>query len=190
MTAPSVVNGRTLLVALLAATTLVVGACSSDDDSASEATTTAAPSSTTIGDSSGAAASTSVADATTDSAAETVETVAPEGDDTAKSPTSLLPAKSGVPENPANNSKGEPITLDETALLACAQNQFAWVELKQGATKAASTSLAVAAERAGASAVPEIKQSAATLRTAASSGSPGTEVDRFLALCVDRGFEY
>jgi hypothetical protein len=104
--------------------------------------------------------------------------------------TTPLPAHSGVPTQPVSNSQGQPIVLDETALLACAKDQIAGVEFRQHDSAGAAASLTIAAERAAASAVPEVKAAAGSLRTAAVSGSPQDDVDGFLALCTQRGFEY
>ncbi|MFN8050389.1 MAG: hypothetical protein U0Q22_03045 [Acidimicrobiales bacterium] len=171
----------------LVAVTLTVG-CSDDSADRADATTTVAPTTAVPR----TTTTTTVPGATT--APVVTTTTAPpattEAPAASKSTTSLLPARSGLPSVAPKNSKGQPILLDETALLACAQDQIASVSLKQGASNSAATALTLAAQRAEASAVAEVKASAASLRAAAASGSPQAEVDRFLALCVDRGFEY
>lgn len=101
----------------------------------------------------------------------------------------LAPAESGLPAGSPTNSRGAAITLDETALLACANNQFAWVFLRQGDRPRAEASLTVAAARAEASAIAEIASQAVQLRTAATATEPGATVDAFLDLCTQRGFE-
>ena len=104
--------------------------------------------------------------------------------------TSLLKAASGLGEVLAKNSQGDDIRLDETALLACAQNQIAWVELQRDAPAAAAEALGIAAERAKASSVADVSDSAGALSSAASNKSPQRTVDTFLKLCTDHGFEY
>lgn len=103
---------------------------------------------------------------------------------------SLRPAGSGLPEELSRNSRREPIALDETALLACAKNQIAFVELQRSDPEAAARELAAAAQRAAASAVPEVREAAASLETAATAADPSATVLAFLGTCTARGFEY
>lgn len=172
-------------VALGALAVAVAGGCADDAtergaDAVEESTTTAAePSTTTAGAS--AATSTPVAPATGD---------APEPTAAPGSSTSLLPASSGLPEVLSVNSRGEKVRLDETALLACANNQIAWVSLQTDDVAEADRVLAIAAARAEASAVPEVSGRAADLVAASEGRRRAATVDDFLELCVERGFEY
>ncbi len=95
-----------------------------------------------------------------------------------------------MPDEPPLNEAGLPITIDETAQLACANNQFAWVALQQDDPAAASEELGIAAQRASASAVPEVASYAADLAGAMDSNDPLVVVEGFLDLCVAHGFEY
>ncbi|MDH4148687.1 MAG: hypothetical protein OEY23_26335 [Acidimicrobiia bacterium] len=96
-----------------------------------------------------------------------------------------------MPDTPFVNERGERIGLDETALLACANNQFAWVALLQGNRDTADPELATAATRAAASLVPEVAALAPELRAAAARGDDEARAtaQRFLDLCRERGFE-
>jgi hypothetical protein len=101
----------------------------------------------------------------------------------------LSPAASGLPEVLATNSHDVPIALDETALLACANNQIAWVDLQRGDEQSAANYLSIAATRAAASAVQEVAAQASALESATRSFDRAV-VDGFLSLCTERGFEY
>jgi hypothetical protein len=104
-------------------------------------------------------------------------------------PTTLAPAQVGLPEFPARNAAGETIVLDETALLACAGAQIAWVHRGEEATAEARAVLGEAALRAAASAVGVIAGFAPALETAAAGGDLDV-VDAVLSACTARGFAY
>ena len=185
----------------MALSLVALGACSDDTKSASSTTTTAASSTTDGGSTTTAAGASTVVPDDAGAAATTAPVTAADVATTAPSTTTkkaskstattaLLPASTGLPPVLSKNSQGVDIKLDETALLACAQNQIAWVALQSGSADEASAALDIAAQRAAASAVPEVKSSATTLREASTSSSPRAEVDRFLAFCVASGFEY
>lgn len=90
----------------------------------------------------------------------------------------------------ATNSRGIEITLDDPALLACAQNQLAWAALRHDGAGNPADALDLAADHAESSTVAEVKAEAPGLRSAADGKDRDAVVDRFLALCVSNGFEY
>jgi len=90
----------------------------------------------------------------------------------------------------ATNSRGVEITLDDPALLACAQNQLAWAALRHDGAGNPADALDLAADHAESSAVAEVKAEAPQLRSAADGKDRDVTVDRFLELCVSNGFEY
>lgn len=97
---------------------------------------------------------------------------------------------SELPERWSRNSRGAEVRLDEAALLACANDQFAWVELESDAPDAASDWLAVAAARARQSKVDAVASRANDLAAAWKDPVANRRVvDEFLALCLERGFE-
>lgn len=100
----------------------------------------------------------------------------------------LAPARVGLPPVLEKNEAGTGIALDETALLACANNQFAWVALQQSQNEGAATEFGRAAARAQASAVPEVLAQAPVLQGAMASGDPLAVATGFLELCKARGF--
>ncbi len=102
----------------------------------------------------------------------------------------LAPAGVGVPEVPPLNEAGLPITIDETAQLACANSQFAWVALQQDDPSGATEELAVASQRAAASAVTAVSAYSDDLAGAMATNDPLVIVEAFLDLCVANGFEY
>jgi len=124
-------------------------------------------------------------DAVVAGVAATAETVPVDTD-----PNDLTPADVGVPDEPALNTLDEPITLDETGVLACANNQVAWVAQQEGQGDVVVDKLELAAERAEISAVASVRSSTKSLRAAAKSSTPMPEIERFLKVCTDRGFEY
>lgn len=164
---------------------MVAASGCSDDAPERGADTTAAATSSTAVDS-GA----ETADGATTTVAAASETTAAPAEDAAPRPTTLEPVSSGLPEVLSENSRGEKIRLDETALLACANNQIAWVALQQDDVAEAERVLAIAAERARTSAVPEISSAADALAAAAEGERRTATVDDFLEVCVERGFEY
>ena len=85
------------------------------------------------------------------------------------------------------NDKGDPIRLDETASLACANAEFARDDLRNGDRTAAATDLAAAADRAKPSAVAEIANRAEKMRSALSAAEPLVVVEDFLATCQAKG---
>ena len=111
---------------------------------------------------------------------------------TVRSPTttSLRPASAGLPEVRSLNSRHEPIELDETALLACANNQIAFVSLQRSDTATATRELVAASLRAKDSDVGDVSAASNGLMVAATSADPSPTVLAFLGLCTDHGFEY
>ncbi|NLA35766.1 MAG: hypothetical protein GX868_08755 [Actinobacteria bacterium] len=102
----------------------------------------------------------------------------------------LEPLAVALPERWTRNSRGAELRLDDAALLACANNQFAWVDLRARNIESAAAWLGVAAVRADQSLVAEIKASAAALAAAAlDAGSGQAIVEEFLTVCTERGFE-
>lgn len=186
----------TLAVAL--ATVALAAGCSDDDPtgstaSADRSTATVADASSTSVPAEGddPAAPDATTDATSDATADAPEPpIDPSPPQPPGASTSLLEASSGLPDELIENSRGEKIRLDETALLACANNQMAWVALRTGDGAEAARVLGIAAQRAEASAVAEVKAAAAELGAAAEGQRRRAVVDDFLELCVDRGFEY
>lgn len=157
----------------------------SDESPERGAGTTAEVTSSTVADAGAATAD----ESTTTVAGASATTAAPAPTD-APPPTALEPVSSGLPEVLSENSRGEKIRLDETALLACANNQIAWVALQQDDVAEADRVLAIAAERARTSAVPEISSAADALLAASEGDRRAGTVDDFLEVCVERGFEY
>lgn len=196
---------RLSVAATIVALCLGATACSDDaDDASADRSTTTEAGVTTSGadagaESDGAPVTDPGAPDTTDPAAPADGDASPTTDaprTTAKpagsagATTSLLPAASGLPEVLTKNSQGQDIALDETALLACAQNQIAWVALEQESPAEAADALRIASDRAADSAVDEVKAASAGLDAAADGTERRATVDDFLALCVARGFEY
>ena len=101
----------------------------------------------------------------------------------------LAPAATALPKIPQKNSEGDPIKLDETGLLACSLNQFAWVALESGNTETLKPDLLDASARAKASAVAKMKSYAPKLEAAATAANPKPLVDEVLAFCTGLGFE-
>ncbi len=134
---------------------------------------------------------TTVTSTTTSSPASTTAVVPPTiGEPPPTNAETLPPASVGLPEEPPINEAGDPITLDETALLACAHAQFAWVSLQADDVAAADLEIAGAATRAEASAVPAVVALADDLRDASTSGDRLVPVQGLLDTCVANGFEY
>jgi hypothetical protein len=100
----------------------------------------------------------------------------------------LPPAKVGLPAVLPKNEAGAAIALDETALLACANTQFAAVALAQSQPEVAAAEFARAAARAQQSAVVEVAAAAPTLAAAMAAGNPAQVSAGFLDLCRGRGF--
>jgi len=105
-------------------------------------------------------------------------------------PIALAPADIGLPAEPLRNSIEEPISLDETGLLACANDQLALIEHEQGDRSKVAGYLQIAVKRAEVSAVSDIKASASKLRGAMASLDPVPPMEAFLELCYRHGFEY
>jgi hypothetical protein len=101
----------------------------------------------------------------------------------------LLPAGEHVPAVPPKNGADEPVTLDETALLACASAQFAWVAMQAGNDGEVDTDLGVAAIRAGESSVRAVATQSEPLARAVDISNPLPVIEKFLELCTDNGFE-
>lgn len=107
-----------------------------------------------------------------------------------RTPSPPLPAASRtLPGRPQLNSAGNAVTLDETALLACAHSQFAWVALQDGDPERATSELASAALRAEASSVSEVAGRAAALGKAGAGPGLEAQLTNFLDLCRRRGWE-
>lgn len=85
------------------------------------------------------------------------------------------------------NDKGDPIRLDETASLACANAEFARDDLRNGNRDGALSSLSAAADRAKPSAVKEISSRAEKMRSALSAADPLAVVEDFLVTCQAKG---
>ena len=114
----------------------------------------------------------------------------------ASDPVTGVPLADGLPASWTTNSRGVEVRLDEAALLACANNQFAWVDLRSQNVEGAAAWLGVAAVRADQSHVAAVNAAAVPLATASLEiGAVGTTaetraiVEEFLASCVERGFE-
>lgn len=189
---------------------VIAGACSSDDSADSDEAPTSTVADVNLpametdpveGDD-GTAEPTPTTEAATDPSVDAV------ADDTATDRTALDAVKStavdpvtgtpvtelelvaaGLPETWSRNSLGVEIRLDEAALLACANNQFAWVELQSSNAEAASGWLAVAAVRADQSEVAPVKAVANELATASQNPAGAAIVDSFLTMCTERGFQ-
>lgn len=102
----------------------------------------------------------------------------------------LEPLADALPTSWTRNSRGVEVRLDEAALLACANNQFAWVDLRSQNADGAAAWLGVAAVRADQSLVAEVMSAANALAAASlDPGSAQAVVDEFLAVCTERGFE-
>jgi hypothetical protein len=105
-----------------------------------------------------------------------------------QSPPPTKAAKVGVPPIGEDiNDKGDPIRLDETASLACANAEFARDDLRNGNIDSAIANLKAAADRARPSAVGELAGRADAIRTAVESGKALAVVEAFIAECVARG---
>ena len=189
---------------------VVAGACSSDDGADGDDTST-----TTVADvnlpametdpvegDDGTAEPTPTTDAPTDpsvdavtEAAATEQTALDAVKSSAVDPVTGTPVTelelvaAGLPATWSRNSLGVEIRLDEAALLACANNQFAWVDLQSSNAEAASGWLAVAAVRADQSEVAPVKAVANELATASQNPTGAAIVDSFLSLCTERGFQ-
>lgn len=100
----------------------------------------------------------------------------------------LPPAKVGVPAIRNRNERNQPIELDESASLACASAQFAWVALLEGDRPRAETELAVTIARAEVSEVTEVATGAAPLKAAAEAPNLQAKVETFLKMCESRGY--
>ena len=101
----------------------------------------------------------------------------------------LLPAAEARPVDPPENEADEPVTLDETALLACASAHFAWVAVQSGNDAEIDTDLGVAAIRAGESTVPAISELSKPLALAVDLPNPTPTIDGFMKVCRSNGFE-
>ena len=100
----------------------------------------------------------------------------------------LPPAKVGVPAIRNRNERNQPVELDESANLACASAQFAWVALLEKDRPRAETELAVAIARAEVSDVKEVATGGAALKGAAKSADLQGKVEGFLRMCESRGY--
>lgn len=100
----------------------------------------------------------------------------------------LPPARVGLSEVRNRNERNEPIELDETASLACANAQFAWVALLQNDPQRARDEVGDAVARAEESAVAEIKAGGGALRRASKAADFRTPIETFLSLCESRGY--
>ena len=100
----------------------------------------------------------------------------------------LPPARVGLSEERNRNERNEPIELDETASLACANAQFAWVATLQNDRFRATEEVAVAAARAEASAVVAIREGGAALGRDGKGSDVRSPVETFLRICVRNGY--
>lgn len=113
--------------------------------------------------------------------------VAPEPAETI--PATTLPATVGIPEDDRTNEGGVPITLDETAALACANAEFARDSITFDNPEQAERDLNAAADRAEVSEQPAIADAADTIRGALDAADPLAVVEAFLDICVEHGHQ-
>jgi len=186
------VAGCSLIVAML----LGASACGDDDRAADptalddgtdpagiSSSTTTTPDGSTGGD------DVDTAGATTTSTTSTV-LVAPEPAATDTTPATTLPATVGIPaEGERTNEGGVPITLDETAALACANAEFARDSITFDDLDQAERDLSAAADRAEVSEQPAIADEADTIRAALDAADPLAVVEAFLDICVEHGHQ-
>jgi hypothetical protein len=101
-----------------------------------------------------------------------------------------LPATVGIPdEGERTNEGGVPITLDETAALACANAEFARDSITFDNLDQAERDLSAAADRAEVSEQPAIADEADTIRAALDMADPLAVVEAFLDICVEHGHQ-
>jgi len=100
----------------------------------------------------------------------------------------LASATVGLAAKPSLNELDQPVLLDETALLACAHNDYAAVLLAQGETAAAREEIARAAARVQVSAVGTMTAQWTTLLDSLGGGDPRTTVGGFSDLCRANGY--
>lgn len=100
----------------------------------------------------------------------------------------LPSAAVGLAARPGRNELDQPVLLDETALLACAHNDYAAVLLAQGELGAARDEIARAAARVQVSAVGVMTVQWATLLDSLGGGDPRATVGGFSDLCRANGY--
>jgi hypothetical protein len=173
---------------------LGVSACGDDDGAADPAALDAgsdpagSSSTTTAPDGSNGGDDVDTADATTSTTSTVL--VAPEPAATDTTPATTLPAAVGIPaEGERTNEGGVPITLDETAALACANAEFARDSITFDNLDQAERDLSAAADRAEVSEQPAIADEADTIRAALDTADPLAVVEAFLDICVEHGHQ-
>ena len=97
----------------------------------------------------------------------------------------LPPARVGLNPERNRNERNEPIELDETALLACANAQFGWVAAQQGDPDTAAKEIETAVARAAESDVAALKGAANSMRA---TGDPAARAEAFLRVCENHGY--
>ena len=117
--------------------------------------------------------------------------VAPDPETTDTTPATTLPATVGIPEEGEErlNEGGVPITLDETAALACANAEFARDSINFANFEQAERDVSAAADRAEPSEQPDIADAADSIRGAMSAPDPVLVVEAFLDICIDHGHQ-
>lgn len=117
--------------------------------------------------------------------------VAPDPETTDTTPATTLPATVGIPEEGEErlNEGGVPITLDETAALACANAEFARDSINFANFEQAERDVSAAADRAEPSEQPDIAEAADSIRGAMSAPDPVLVVEAFLDICIDHGHQ-
>ena len=100
----------------------------------------------------------------------------------------LPSAAVGLAARPVLNELDQPVLLDETALLACAHNDYAAVLLAQDELAAAREEIARAAARVQVSAVGTMTAQWRTLLDSLGGGDPRRTVGGFSDLCRTNGY--
>jgi hypothetical protein len=175
---------------------LGVSACGDDDGAADPAALDAgsdpagSSSTTTTSDGSDEGDDVDTTGTTTTTSTTSTVLVAPEPAATDTTPATTLPATVGIPaEGERTNEGGVPITLDETAALACANAEFARDSITFDNLDQAERDLSAAADRAEVSEQPAIADEADTIRAALDTADPLAVVEAFLDICVEHGHQ-
>ena len=117
--------------------------------------------------------------------------VVPDPETTDTTPVTTLPATVGLPDEGEErlNEGGVPITLDETAALACANAEFARDSIEFADFEQAERDVSAAADRAEPSEQPAIAEAADLIRGAMDGSDPVVVVEAFLDICVEHGHQ-